>query len=101
MKKEINLSEFVDEFKAYNRNYYSYEGYEALYEYYSEFENFDFDVIAICCDVSEYDEEELLNDYSYLVQNEEEQGLIAIIEELQQRTNITELSNGSYLVWGF
>lgn len=105
MKQEINEYEFAQAFKDYDRDYYSYEGYQALYDYYNEFEDFDLDVIAICCDVSEYDKEELLNDYEYLVDHEEDEDkedyLNILIEHLEMNTTIIKLDNGSYLVWEF
>ena len=115
MKKEISLNEFIREFEEYNRDYYSYEGYEELYNYYEETENFELDIIAICCDVSEYEEQELITDYGYLLPFEDwkEQNdlnkdyeeidtyLEELMEELEQHTHIIKLENSSYLVWSF
>lgn len=65
MKKEINESEFIKEFDECNRsNNFSVEGRRALFNYFDEDENFELDVIAICCGFSEYENvEEYLNDY--------------------------------------
>ena len=117
MKKEINLYEFTREFEEMNRDYYSLEGYEALFEYYEEFPDFNLDVIAICCDVSEYDEDELINDYSHLINFKEfkeenkdvytteeemqEEYLNALVEELEHNTQVIKLNNGSFLVWEY
>ena len=105
MKQEINMHEFARAFKEMDRDYYSYEGYQALYDYYDEFSDFDLDVIAICCDVSEYTEEELLNEYSYLLEREEDQEedeyLNDLIEELEDHTRIIKLDNENFLVWSF
>ena len=117
MKKEINVYEFAQEFKEMNRDYFSYEGYEALFEYYDDFEDFNLDVIAICCDVSEYGEEELKENYKHLLsfdgfkeENKDiytteeelnEEYLNALVEELEQNTTIIRLSNGSFLVWEY
>ena len=116
MKQEINAYQFEQAFKDMNRDYYSYEGYQALYDYYDEFEDFSLDVIAICCDVSEYDEEELINDYGYLLTFEEwkeeagytdededaqEEYLKALVSVISDSTYLIELDNGSYLVWSF
>ena len=105
MKQEINVHEFERAFKEMDRDYYSWEGYQALYDYYDEFPDFDLDVIAICCDVSELTEEELLNEYSYLLEREEDQDeedyLNALVEELEQHTTIIKLDNESFLIWDF
>ena len=117
MKKEINSYEFAQEFKEMNRDYYSWEGYEALYEYYDEYPDFNFDVIAICCDVSEYDEEELKENYKHLLSFDDfkeenkdvyttedemqEEYLNDLIKELEHNTQVIKLNNGSFLVWEY
>ncbi len=91
------------------------KGYQALYDYYDDF---DLDVIAICCDVTEYEEDEIITDFAYLVgtleefkedykdiyDNEEEfkeEFLNEIVKELENKSHIIKLDNGSYLVWEF
>ena len=117
MKKEINVYEFAQEFKEMNRDYYSWEGYEALFEYYEEFPDFNLDVIAICCDVTEYDGDEIKENCNHLIDFEEfkeenkelytteeemqEEYLNSLVEELEQNTTIIKLSNGSFLVWEY
>ena len=58
--QEINKYQFVDEFNKIRPDNFSNEGLKALYdwidEYYQEsFEPYKLDVIAICCDFTEYD----------------------------------------------
>jgi len=60
MYKTINEYEFRQAFKDMNRDSYSYEGYTALYEFLDEAcssddKGFELDVIAICCDFTEYE----------------------------------------------
>ena len=43
------------EFAAHNRDYFSYEGYEALIDLFNDSENVELDVVAICCDFHEGD----------------------------------------------
>ena len=109
MKQEINIHQFRDSFTNMDRDYYSWEGYKALFDYYDEVEGFELDVIAICCDVSEYDEEELLTDFGYLIDiesyNEEDKEfnihLDDLKDELEQQTHLIKLENNRFLVWGF
>ena len=60
MKQIINTSEFVDAFRAHNRqDQFSYSGLCALFEYIEQIEEdtgeeMELDVIAICCDYGEY-----------------------------------------------
>lgn len=59
-------------------DHFSYEGYNALYDYLDQLsddigEDFKIDVIALCCDFTEYsDWEEIFQNYSYSYNNESE-----------------------------
>lgn len=59
-------------------NHFSYYGYQALYDYLDQFsddigEDFKVDVIALCCDFTEYEDwESLYKEYTYSYNNEEE-----------------------------
>ena len=61
MKQTVSLNDFRDAFRAYDRlDNFSYDGLGALFEYLEELEEdtgeeMELDVIAICCDFSEYD----------------------------------------------
>lgn len=84
-----SFSAFMNEFTSVGREYqFSYEAMEALFEYYDELENFELDVIAVCCEWAEYDNAE--------------EALEACgaedIGELQDNHFIIELENGHVLV---
>ena len=49
-----SASDLRSEFAAYNRDYFSHEGYEALIDLFDGSDT-ELDVIAICCDFSEQD----------------------------------------------
>ncbi len=56
----VSKSEFRDEFNSIRKDNFSYEGLNALYdwldEYYEEADkDYKLDVIAICCEFTEYD----------------------------------------------
>jgi hypothetical protein len=61
MKQTINFYQFADAFTNMNRqNQFSYKGLKALFDYLEEYEDsvgeeIELDVIAICCDYTEYD----------------------------------------------
>lgn len=83
--------------------YFSYEGFNALYNYLDEFSNeigepFEVDVIGLCCDFTEYsDWEELYNNYSYSYNNEEEDwedtNQEGFMEWVNERTIVIEVTN--------
>ena len=108
----IDANVMKEMFKNWNRDYYTYEACEALEEWYDEIDpDFEFDVIAICCEWNEYGDtpcltwDHFLNDYEYLLEDVEkhltdEEKIDLIIETLEDRTSVIRLSN-SVLVGEF
>ena len=96
MKKNITESMFKQGFKNYNRDYFSTEGYEVLYDYLIELEiscNFeiDFDVIGIVCDFTEYETiQACLKDYD-----------METLEDLENETTVLLLDNGGLIIHTF
>mgnify|MGYP003118848935 CR=1 FL=1 len=60
--QRVTESQFIDAFKSWDtyENNFSYDGLKALYEYFEEVAEcndsgtFELDVVAICCDFTEY-----------------------------------------------
>ena len=69
MKQTINVYDFRDAFRNHQRaDNFSYEGLTALFEYLEELEEdtgeeMELDVIALCCDFTEWNSLEEFNDY--------------------------------------
>ena len=70
MKEYVNEHTFRDRFMRSDnyKNNFSYEGLHALFEYFEQFEDdigeeIELDVVAICCDYTEYDSLEDFNAY--------------------------------------
>ena len=95
-------------FREYGReDHFSYEGFNALYNYLEEYsectgEDFKIDVIALCCDFTEYESwEKIYNDYSYSYNNEsktfeeleEESELEDFKEWVENRTTVIECTD--------
>ena len=107
MKTSINFSQFCDAFRDMNRNEnFSYDGKRALYDFLEEMadqtgEEYELDVIALCCEFAESTVEELINDYRIDVSDAEgdEEEIEAIVEEyLNDNTMIAgKLDNGSFV----
>ena len=93
--QEINQADFISAFKSIRPNNFSYEGLKALYGYFeelSEDQNIELDVIAICCDFTEYENfEEIKKDYSD----------ISSIDELLGQTTLIPVGDHGYLVQAF
>lgn len=74
MHQQINFNGFLVAFRAMDRdNQFSYDGKRALYDYLEEFDqDYELDVIALCCDYSESTWEEIAEDYSIDLEDGEE-----------------------------
>ena len=70
MKQTVNFYTFQKAFQDLRPNSFTYEGLRALFEYIEEIEDthneeMEFDVIALCCDFTEYESaEEYARDYN-------------------------------------
>jgi len=110
MKRTINKWEFKDAFRDMGRkDQFSYNGLGALFERLEGYEDdtgeeIELDVIALCCDYSEYDTAlEAAREYGYepeqtrSVMDERE---AAALEWLQERTTVITF-DGGIIIQGF
>jgi hypothetical protein len=100
MKQNVTLYDFRDAFRTVDRdNNFSYEGLEALYGWLIGLEEdtgeeWELDVIALCCDFSEYkDLAEFQRDYSA-----EEYGSI---EDIENETTVIRVGDEGFIIQGF
>ena len=68
IKQTVTESDFRDAFQAIRPDNFTYEGLGALYDYLWELseqmgEAFELDVIALCCDFTEYSEDEARREF--------------------------------------
>lgn len=98
--KELSFSDFYDEFQAVRPNNFSYDGLKTLYEYYDDlYMDTELDVIAICCDWTEYQsDEELMTDYGHLIDGDDIEDLL---NELDNHTYQITIADENYLVMNF
>lgn len=82
---------------------FSEDALEKMFDYYEESgTDVSYDPIAFNCEWTEVTENELIEQYSYLLDEEEEEDTIEIlVSELETRTTIFELNNGNYLILAF
>ena len=106
MYKTITFTDFVQAFRDVGReDQFSYDALKALFEYYDE-ENIELDVIAICCEWSEYSEDEVQEQFEYLgdvtIEDDADDAsfLESVVYELESQTTIIPLPSG-YLVQDF
>ena len=100
MKKTIGKHEFWEEFREIRPDNFSYEGLQALYEYLEEYEEdsseeIELDVIAICCEYSEYaTAQEAALYYDWKPDEDEETNEETAIEYLEYNTSIIVFPGG-------
>jgi len=94
MIQTISQGQFSDEFHKCGRGeQFSYEGLKALYNYLVDLEegcdmSIELDVIALCCEYTEYEDlEELQNDYD-----------VESIEELKDNTTVIMINDDSFII---
>ena len=92
---ELNKYDLQIEFEKCNKDFYSLDGYQAMIDLFSETDSdFELDVIALCCDFEEEDEEYIRGTYNI----EEDEDLM---EYLNYHTYATELDNGNIFYQNF
>ena len=97
MKKNINFQDFTDAFKKMGReNQFSYEGKRALFNYLEDFEQetgeeHELDVIALCCEFSEY------KNLSELQENYPD---VKDLEDLEEKTQVIFVDDRSEVEGG-
>jgi hypothetical protein len=99
MKKTISQYEFIQMFDDYNRSdNFSREGRAALYNYLTDWEavsgkEIELDVIAICCEYSEYSD---LAEFQANYSDEYE-----TIEDIEEQTTVIRIDDESFIVQDF
>ena len=108
--KTFDANDLLQEFKDWNRDYYSYEACEAMVQFFEETDcdhNTELDIVALCCDFNEASPEDILNDYDHLSEFEDvvsEDGDIdedALLDALNYYTWAVKLDNGNILYASF
>lgn len=110
MKNTIDFYEFRKGFEDMDRDYYSNDAYEAMFDFYESIgedtgKEIEYDVIAICGEWSEYTLEEIAENFGYECEREEDEDddeyIQRLIREIEDNTAMIELDNGSWLVMNF
>jgi hypothetical protein len=100
MKQTINFYDFEQAFKQHGRiDSFSYQGLKALFSYLEELEEdtgeeFELDVIALCCDFTEY---ENLVEFHQAYDEHDYPGL----ESIAENTIVIEIDSDSFIIQAF
>jgi len=96
MIQTVNFNTFHDSFQAIRPDNFNYSGLRALFDYFEDLEegigeSIELDVIATCCEMTQYGTiEECLQAYSL----DDE-------EELKDNTTVIYCADGSIIIQGF
>ena len=97
MKQTINFSNFQDAFRIRPNNF-TYKGLKALFEHLENYEEeigeeMELDVIALCCDYTEYsDLEEFQKEHDKDFES---------IEDIEDKTTVIPFGTDSFIVQNF
>lgn len=101
--KRVSFDDFLKEFEKHGRGeQFSYEGKKALFEYLNELsedlgEPFELDVIALCCEFTQYNSLEDFNrDYSYSLGYD-----IKDIEDINDYTIVIPVGDETFIIQDF
>lgn len=105
MIQTINEWDFIDAFRAMRPDHFSEAGLSALHGWYAELEDstgepIELDVIAICCDWTEYDAAELLDEYGEDEDEDEDEDerIQAIVDRLNHESTCIQVADDCFLV---
>ena len=89
MKQTVHFEDFYNAFKSSRPSQFTYDGLKSLYDYLIQYEEdtgeeLDLDVIALCCDYTEYKNfQELKSNYLD----------VKTLEELSEKTSVIPVEN--------
>lgn len=109
MKTTVSLYDFRGAFRAYDRDNFSYEGLEVLFDYLEGYEEdtgeeLELDVVALCCDYAEDTFENIAREYSVDIEECEDPEDIkeVVLEFLYDNTSVVgEVGGDSVIYQGF
>lgn len=110
MKSTVNLYQFRDAFQRMDRNKFSYEGLEVLFDYLESYEEdsgteIELDVVGLCCDYSEDSPENIAENYgidlSDVDQDDPESLMNTVYEYLTDHTCVVGQTDNSIIYLQF
>ena len=102
---EVTLSDFFQEFKRYDRDNFTREGMNALYNYLYDLsedigQDIELDVIALCVEYTEYKTvEEIVEQYDHLLSDTSDNE--KVLEELREHTTVIDVTDVNDNVVGY
>ncbi len=98
MKTNVTFTDFTDAFRNMGRkDQFSYNGLKALYDYLEELENdmneeIELDVIAFCCEYTEYEN---------LAEYNQEHDYVESLAQVQELTQVIVIDTEAFIIQQF
>ena len=98
MKQTVTFTDFTDAFRNMGRkDQFSYNGLKALYDYLEELENdmneeIELDVIAFCCEYTEYEN---------LAEYNQEHDYVESLAQVQELTQVIVIDTEAFIIQQF
>ncbi|TET79942.1 MAG: hypothetical protein E3J41_00560 [Candidatus Cloacimonadota bacterium] len=98
MKQTITKSQFIDQFKSLRPDNFSYAGLNALFDYLEQYEEdceeeWELDIIAICCEYTEWNDIEEFN-RAYDLHCE-------YLQDVEEHTVVIEIDSEAFITIDF
>jgi hypothetical protein len=93
MKITVDVHTFREQFRLYDRyDTFSYNGYEVLFNFLEDCfgDDYELDVIEICCDWAEEPLQDILDNYN-----------LETLEELEEQTTVLHVQGDMYIYQAF
>jgi hypothetical protein len=103
MIQTIGLSQFTDEFNAIRPNNFSYEGLSLLFDHIEDLERdsgeqYELDVIALCCEWCEDTPENIAANYSIDIEDDGNE-LANVLDHLNDETMVAGATDAGTIVY--
>jgi hypothetical protein len=92
--QELSFNDFRNAFIRYDRNVFSYEGYQTLFDYLNDTgEDYELDVIALCCEFNELSFDDIKHDYRLDFELSDDE----VVDWLNEQTSVIYVGADSVL----
>lgn len=105
---ELNEHSFAYDLSKNKDNWFSYDGARELYNYLTDFsDDIEFDPVALRCDYSEMEKEEIMEEYKHIIDEsweefeDEDEKWEYLSDYLNDNTLLLPVNWDTYIIWNY